>query len=383
MAPSGTDRRGNTMRRIALWAMGTAGIWLAGCGDEVADEAGHSPEVVEKIINGRFTFDRPEVGSINMGGSFCTATLIRPNVLISAAHCVGYGTVDRPGSQVGVFSIDVDGTRTERHAVDAYVSFTRRGPSETDIALLRLRTPVPADLARPARLAPDHPTEGTRVTWFGYGCGRRNSGNDANSGKKQKLSFDLGPTNNSCPGDSGGPTVIGDDGAIFRITSGYSIPGGDIFGDVPAMYDRLQAQADAWWPDGEADPGLPEAPEAPEVPEAPAPDRPVIRSARVDKVWLYLEWTPVPGVVDYTQFVVVNDADGEVGTYLHRQDAGRTTRSGNKFNYFPLSEVCEKARAAGLGAEPLEIWAQVWPGQEDTRAENGGVDRRIDCARYR
>ena len=70
--------------------------WLAACAgpaDETYDlprpEAPTlAPEVFEKVSNGEVTTDRPEVGRI--GG--CTATLVAPDVAITASHCVGYRT---------------------------------------------------------------------------------------------------------------------------------------------------------------------------------------------------------------------------------------------------------------------------------------------------
>ena len=62
----------------------------------------------------------------------------------------------------------------------------------------------------------------------------------------------MGPVRFGCPGDSGGPTVIGLDGAVFRVSStiyffeifGFGRP--DDFGDVVALRPELTAKMAEW-----------------------------------------------------------------------------------------------------------------------------------------
>ena len=49
------------------------------------------------VVDGTITWERPEVGTLFIGGGMCTATLITPQVAITAAHCVDFGTTSRPG----------------------------------------------------------------------------------------------------------------------------------------------------------------------------------------------------------------------------------------------------------------------------------------------
>ena len=115
--------------------------------DPPLSSAAEAPEgFEEKLINGRFTRDRPEIGAITVGNGFCTATLIRPDVLVTAAHCVGYGTAE--GRDLGVFR--VSGDRGDfSYTINAHRAWSQGGVNARDVALVRLATPVPASVAQP------------------------------------------------------------------------------------------------------------------------------------------------------------------------------------------------------------------------------------------
>ncbi|MFN3197302.1 MAG: trypsin-like serine protease [Bradymonadia bacterium] len=389
-----------SMMLITLGTMAFGGA-LGGCASEVDEEAWQDvpldlaadlPEeealdYEDKLINGSFTFDRPEIGSIRVGGGFCTATLIRTNVIVTAAHCVDYQT--RQGGQLGEFNIDLGAGNKQSFPIDAYISYSRSGVNSNDIALARLSRPVPSNVARPTTIASRTPNQGDLVSWYGYGCGRRNSQNDPNTFRKQRLVFNLQQSDNSCPGDSGGPTVVGNDGGVFRVTSGYAIPGGDIFGDLVARVGQLNGQADEWsrgfdqgndqgGDQGGGNQGGNQG--GGNTPPRADGTRPVIKRTELVDRWAYLEWSPVNGVNDYTQFVVVDDGNGGVGTYVHRRAAPRNhPNNNNVYAYFDLYDVCRAARQKGLGVGPHRLWAQIWPGGDNTKAENGAFVQRVRC----
>lgn len=197
-----------------------------------------SQESIDKLLGGEVTTIRPEVGRLSLNGSLCTGTLIRPKVVISAAHCVGYRT--RTG-RFGDFVVQRDG-QSHRFAIDSVYSFGSR-LGEKDIALLHLSRAVPNSLAKPTSIAFSEPTQGD-VTIFGYGCTNRST--QRGSGRKQFYTHNVTTKSNQlCPGDSGGPVVVGTGGPVFRINSGYytSSRGGDIYGRPTQYYRELSAFA--------------------------------------------------------------------------------------------------------------------------------------------
>ncbi len=221
------------MRFICLISL----VFVAACGEE--DGLTDTEALDEKIRDGVVTDERPEVGRI--GG--CTATLVAPDVIITAAHCVGYGSRTSPGSY-NTFRV-TNGGETRRYTVNRYRSFSR-GLGENDICLMSLSEMVPPEFATPAPIARETPAGGTSLTVYGYGCTRIGGRGD---GQKRRATFREGDrAQHVCPGDSGGPTFNDETGAIARITSGYRTDRGytDIYAKTPGLYDRLMAQIREW-----------------------------------------------------------------------------------------------------------------------------------------
>jgi hypothetical protein len=257
--------------RRRWWAV--AWVLVVGCNPDGADERG------EPLVNGAETWERPEVGLISVNGIRCTATLITPRVLVSASHCLGYRTANTPGAY-GSFTIRRGPDDVQRYDVTRYRSFSRALGS-TDVALLLLRTAVPADVAQPAGLARTRPPAGERLTVYGYGCTVR--GTQIGFGTKRKRDFFEGQrVDNLCPGDSGGPVMQVSANLVTRVNSSYGRYDG--FGDIPSHYDALVAQIDAWGesltptppppPPPAPDASVPAPPPPPPAPDASVPPSP-------------------------------------------------------------------------------------------------------------
>jgi V8-like Glu-specific endopeptidase len=188
----------------------------------------------QAIINGIPTNERPEVGIITNSG--CTATLIRPRVILTAAHCVNYQTGPRS-----------DGFLTgngEFFAIDYVSSRISSGLGWGDLAVARLTSAVPPSSAVPTPNAYGDAGANEVVTVYGYGCTDRVS--EVGYGTKRKYTFpyymryqlDL-----LCPGDSGGPTILPSRGVV-QVNSGYYLEGGDIYGSVADNHSWVSNWAD-------------------------------------------------------------------------------------------------------------------------------------------
>ncbi len=218
------------------------------------------PESAEGVATGeaQLTFERPEIGVMYWNGASCTATLIRDNVVLTAAHCVGFGANDGRGAALGNFIVFRDDEHYHQFAFDAFVSFghdfNAGDTPANDVALLRLTERVAEGLARPVALATRKPGVDEGVSLFGFGCGDPQVQQDADRGKKQKVSFFHGQTSDLCPGDSGGPTLLDGEGSVFQVNS----TGSEVFGDVVLHRASLEAQADAWAALGQAGADAPE-----------------------------------------------------------------------------------------------------------------------------
>ena len=199
---------------------------------------------------------------LRKGNTLCTATLVRPNVVLSAMHCTGIAIDEDLGtaSPASYFVIKTSATQQHVYRVDRLSTITVSADLDglpawraKDIAVLRLATDVPAAVAKPAGLAPTWPWPGSNVSIYGYGCTDR--GDHAGAGTKRKkdyrwslgLAIGWAETQNTCPGDSGGPLLDTDRNMVLGTTSGY-VNGDDRFGDVPRYFRQVSDIADAWWP---------------------------------------------------------------------------------------------------------------------------------------
>ena len=248
-----TQRSHRVLLPSALLALLVAGCGAGGDLPQATDSDASDLTPSLKIRDGSVTADRPEVGRI----SGCTATLVAPDVAITASHCLGYRTANRLG-RYDTFRVDGPGG-AEQFTVGRYRSFGR-DLGANNIALVGLSEMVPPDVAVPAPLAAEVPPDGAPLSVWGYGCTQLGRAGD---GRKRSASFEQGEVSyHLCEGDSGGPVFDDDTGAVLRINSGYMLDRGrsDIYGIVPGLYDELLAQIEEWtrgeipqaggWPEG-------------------------------------------------------------------------------------------------------------------------------------
>jgi len=216
------------VNRVAMLAALAAGV--AACADDLP-----APGERDQAIIGGTTapFDEAVVMYATSAGS-CTGTLIRPNVVLTAAHCLG-GSLGRVS-----FGPDLSSFYETVSVIDTFKS--RRYSAGIfdggDAALLRLQRdvtdvePVPfntepltqADVGAEIRTVGFGNTDGVMGTGFGT---RRQVTHYILGVDDQFITFGT-PTANTCQGDSGGPTFMAYDGVerVIAVTS---------FGDAGCM----------------------------------------------------------------------------------------------------------------------------------------------------
>lgn len=185
------------------------------------------------------------VGRLTSALGECTATLVTPDVAITAAHCVAFKTCDEPACRLEA-RLEVDGRVETIVAAESFLGRLVRGAAvdtyRADVALVRLAGALDAPTLPLAR---SWPAAGERLELFGYGCLSRCEPSAPPT--LQRVSAVYGePTSVVCAGDSGGP-VIDARGRVVRITSGFRTKtGDDFFGDVVSLASALDATLARW-----------------------------------------------------------------------------------------------------------------------------------------
>ncbi len=188
----------------------------------------------------------------------CTATLIAPDVVLTAAHCLD--AVAHPGEKHGVFvGPDASAYPTASTIIPHLVAITevhlhpdydRKPPFHADIAVAKLASPVAVTPMVLSRVAPAPSDVSTPAHIVGFGetkYGQENLAKYAADTVIAAIDADDTVTvgdvmHKSCIGDSGGPAIVNRDGVDTVI-------GVDSYTDLqgclePAHYRRTDLYTD-------------------------------------------------------------------------------------------------------------------------------------------
>jgi V8-like Glu-specific endopeptidase len=209
-----------------------------------------SPDVQTlPIVNGEEESGYPGVGTlvqniVGLRASFCTGTLIAPNWVVTAAHCLK----DQP-TELVAFYVGKDGNGFGGTVYPAaeliyhprYTAETNPGAVLYDIGLVKLKTPVPATAAKPYPYNRDGLKKGSKVTFIGYGATGAPMQMPVGAGTKRRTAVNIDRVDDLtyslkfegtgvCFGDSGGPGLSdfeGETRVISVVSTGNGCAGAE------------------------------------------------------------------------------------------------------------------------------------------------------------
>ncbi len=199
--------------------------------------------------------------SNNVTAQYCGGTLVRPNFVVTAAHCSDFVRTDQVQVLTGTRSLAAGGNRRDVSQIVIHPSWNAN-TFDNDVAVWRLSTDAAG--IDGASLATDDGTVGTNLLVTGWGLTSeggtgaidlrrvevplvdRNNCNDANSYNNQitdrMLCAGLDPGGrDSCQGDSGGPLTGGANNTVLTgiVSWGTGCARPNLFG----IYTRVSDPA--------------------------------------------------------------------------------------------------------------------------------------------
>ncbi|GGJ87560.1 serine protease [Pilimelia anulata] len=236
------------LQRAALLAAAAATV-LASAAPALASDG--DPDR-NRIVGGKVSTEQyPYTG--HLGG--CGSTLIAAKWLVTAKHCVSSARQVRLGTNSANSGGEVIGIRRSVN-----------GPGGKDIALLELNSEA---RTAPIRIAPSHPTPGTRTRIMGWGSTTSDGSRPSNVLKELDTSVvdasncarlpggvepadrdkelcTQSPNNQgACHGDSGGPQITQIDGTWYLIgATSRGAPRACAVNSSPSIYMSVPAFID-------------------------------------------------------------------------------------------------------------------------------------------
>ncbi|HKU37934.1 MAG TPA: PAN domain-containing protein, partial [Polyangiales bacterium] len=238
------------LKTLAGW-LGASSLLFAGCVVATDDsDTSVVEELDEALVGG--TLDpsgHPEVVRFDTPmGTVCTATMITRRYFVTAAHCIGYASMQTGGwiqfPLAGVPAQWVERTYafagnpidwTGYGCPGSNHSYCTTGTSTGDVAVGRLASDAPTAGWTPAKISFTTPAASETVTVVGNGCTNR-----ATPGTPQRTRKVIAYDNSNvwCLGDDGAP-VFKADGSVGALLTSVN-NNRDVYADLPTYKLRIQ-----------------------------------------------------------------------------------------------------------------------------------------------